>query len=213
MERSRSAVARVALLFVLTACRYAPAPSAPEGPPAPEPTTFPVTEVSGTLPGWQGGARALTLAAGLDSDFDGRAETVTLVPPTLTTTLSAQGTFTVPLGTVSASERAVLACGDQDVALGVVFTAVVSTVPRPARPEEVLGVFVLRSPVNPAQQAVWLYADEALALDARCVPPDAGTLEAELDLVPGWNQAVLTGGEQPRLESRAVPASFAFAEF
>ena len=111
-----------------------------------------------------------------------------------------------------ASERVVLDCGDRDVALGLVFTAVVSAEPEPSRPEQVRGVFTLRSPTNTLEQALWLYSDEALTLDATCSPPDAGAVAAKLELVPGWNQAVLTGGEAPRLESRAVPAAFRFAE-
>lgn len=214
--RSGSATARVALILLLTACRYTPTGSAPEQPPppppAPAPTTFPVTEVSGVIPNWIGGAATLTLAGGLNSSFDGTAETVALVPPAYPTTLSAQGTFTVPLAAPSASERMVLDCGGQDVALGLVFTAVVSTAPRPAQPDEVRGVFTLRSPANSLEQALWLYSDEALALDATCTPPDAGAVAARLELVPGWNLAVLTGGESARLESRAVPASFRFSE-
>lgn len=209
-------VARLALTLLLTACRYTPAPSAPEQPPAPppnpSPTTFPVTEVSGTIPNWTGGAATLTLAGGLESDFAGGAETVTLAPPAYAAPLSPQGSFTVPLGTPGASERDVLACDGAEVELAALAVAVVSSGPEPVRPEQVRGVFTLRPPTDPSRRAVWLYSDVARRLDATCSPPDASPVAAKLDLVPGWNQAVLTGGETPRLESRAVPAAFVFTE-
>ena len=215
-KRPYSVAARVALTLLLTACRYTPTPSAPEQPPTPPPnpapTMFPVTEVSGVIPNWTGGAATLTLAGGLESDFEGGAETVALAPPAYAATLSAQGSFTVPLATPRASERDVLACDGAEVELAVLAVAVVSTGPEPARPEQVRGVFTLRPPADSSRRAVWLYSDGARRLDATCSPPDASPVATKLDLVPGWNQAVLTGGETPRLESRAVPAAFVFAE-
>jgi len=98
--------------------------------------------------------------------------------------------------------------------VGFLALAVVSTTPQPAQPEELLGAYTLGPPDNAAQNAVWLYSEEPLELDASCtLAGGSDVAEVDLNLAPGWNEAILTLGERARLESASIPQSFVWSEF
>ena len=205
-----------ASLMLLTACPQTstPTPQKPVTPPA-DPTVFPVSEISGTLPNWSGGKAYLTMTSGysVGSGGEGNGPDVMLGPPTYNTALSAEGSFTVPLGVPAASELAALTCGAKTYSLGLLTDAVVSSVPQPTQAEEFLAAYNLGPSDNLVTNAVWVYSAEALELDTTCTLPGSSPAAVKLKLVPGWNQALLTYGEEARLESAPVPTSFVWSEF
>ena len=112
MKRSMPLIVLATLTLFLTACpQTVTPPPQPPVTPNPDPTTFPVTAVTGTLLNWTGGEAYLTLAAGYAANSTPEAEEVTLVPPVYQTRLSAAGAFTVPLGVPAAAELVTLHLG------------------------------------------------------------------------------------------------------
>ncbi len=214
MKRFVSLVVPTTLMLFLTACPQA-VTQPPEQPvtPTPNPTTFPVTAVSGTIPDWTGPAAYLTLALNYEASAPiGGEEEISLAPPLYTSTLSATGAFAVPLGVPAVSELVALTCEGTAYPLGLLSTAVVSSTPQPAQLAEVLGVYDLGPPTS-VQNAAWFYSETALELNATCTLPNSGPAATKLNLVPGWNQVIVTYGEGARLESGAIPASFVWSQF
>ena len=206
----------VLLMLVLTACPQATTPPVtpePQPPVSPDPTTFPVTAVTGTLLNWTGGEAYLTLAAGYAANSTPEAEEVTLVPPVYQTRLSAAGAFTVPLGVPAAAELVTLACGADSYQVGLLAGAVVSSTPQPTPSDELLGFYTLGPSDSMATDAWWVYSETALELDASCTLPGSTMAATELNLVPGWNQVIVTYGEEAKIESGAVPTSFVWSQF
>ncbi len=213
MNRTASLIVPALLTFLLTACPQATPPVVPEPPVTPDPVTFPVTEISGTIPNWTAGEAfiALTSGYGATSTPEG-VEDVTLYPPIYQTTLSAEGAFTVSLGMPAASERTTLTCGGQAYSLGSVGSAIVSTTPRPTQLGEFVAAYTLGPLDNQARNAAWLYSENALELDTVCAVLGR-SVSVKLTLEPGWNQVVATDGTLPRIESGVVPTSFVWSEF
>ena len=205
----------VSLMF-LTACPQTstPTPQKPVTPPA-DPTVFPVSEISGTFSDWTGGEAYITLTSGFSvgSGGNGNEPEVILGPPTYGTTLSANGNFTVSLGVPAASDLVPLTCGAETYPLGLLTDAVVSSVPEPKQAEEFLTSYTLGPSDSLTTNAVWVYSAKALELDTTCTLPGSSPATVKLKLVPGWNQALLTYGEEARLESAPVPTSFVWSEF
>ena len=215
MNRTASLIAPALLTFLLTACPRATPPVVPEPqlPATPDPVTFPVTAVSGTIPNWTAGEAYLTLAAGYSESSTPEGEEVTLVPPLDQAPLSATGAFTVPLEVPATAELVTLICGADPYQVGVLGGAVVSSTPEPTRIDEVLGFYTLGPGDSLVTNAAWVYSAEAQTIDASCTLLGSNPAAVKLTLVPGWNQAILTQGELVRLESGAVPASFVWSEF
>ncbi|ADI13681.1 hypothetical protein [Truepera radiovictrix] len=210
------------LTLLLTACPAAqpPVDPAPDEPPITVPDTFPVTEVAGTLLNWTNGEAFVTLTGGYSETFIGDPEFdgVELSEPTYRGTLAADGSFSVPLSPPDAYIEDpfpfTLICENgESYTFGVLLLAVASSVPGPAQSDEVFGIYTLGLPDSLLQDAVWLYTEEALELDTACVLPGSlAPAAVALNLVSGWNQAILTLGETARLESGAVPGTFVWSE-
>ena len=212
MKQLKPYLAIATLISFLTACPQTVTPPEPPVTPTPDPTTFPVTEISGTIPNWTVGEAYVTLVSGYSAGLMGDVEKIDIVPPAYQTTPSAAGAFTVQLGEPEASERLPLTCGGEPYPLGFLALAVVSNTPQPAQLSEVFGIYTLGPPDSIGQDAVWLYSEEALELDAACnlLGSEAA---AKLKLVPGWNQAVLTFSTPVQLESAPVPESFIWSQY
>lgn len=211
MTRFATSIVVAVLTLFLTAC---PQTVTPPVTPPPDPTTFPVSEISGAIPNWTAGEAYVTLASGYSETFTEDGEEIVIVPPAYQTTLSAIGNFTVLLEKPEASELLLLTCGGETYPLGFVSLAVASSTPQPAQSSEVFGIYTLGPPDNAAQDAVWLYSERALELNAACsLADDSSPVAAKLKLVPGWNQAVLTFGEPARLESAPIPETFIWSQF
>ena len=202
-----------ASLLLLTACPQTSTPTPPVTPPA-DPTVFPVSEISGSLPNWTAGEAFVTVASGYGSTSDPTGEKIDILPPTFQATVSAAGAFTVPLQKPDDAALMPLTCGSEVYRLGYLTLAVVSSAPQPAQGSEVLGIYML-SPTDPlAQDAVWVYSATDLELDTTCTLPGSNIpATVKLKLVTGWNQALLTYGEGARLESGPVPESFVWSQF
>lgn len=214
MKRSAFITVLAVLTFVLTACpQTVTPPPQPPVTPNPDPTTFPVMAVSGTIPNWSGGEAYLTLAAGVGVSSTPEGEEVVIAPPVYQTALSATGAFTVQLAAPAAAELIALTCGTETYTLGLLTGAVVSSVPEPTQADEFLGAYTLGPPDSLVTDAVWVYSAEAHEIDASCTLPSSSPAATKLNLVPGWNQAILTGGKGARLESGAIPTSFIWSEF
>ena len=181
----------LASLMFLTACPQTstPTPQKPVTPPT-DPTVFPVSEVSGTLPNWTAGEAYVTLASGLS--VGSTEPEVMLGSPTYGTTLSAEGNFTVSLGVPAASDLLTLTCGAKTYQLGLLTDAVVSSVPEPTQAEEFLAAYNLGPSDNLVTNAVWVYSAEAFELDTTCTLPGSSSATVKLKLIPGWNQTLLT---------------------
>ena len=203
-----------ASLMFLTACPQTstPTPREPVTPPV-DPTVFPVSEISGTLPNWTAGEAYVTTASGyFESSTDAGGE-IGISPPTFQSTVSATGAFTVPLQKPADSALVPLVCGSKTYSLGFLALAVVSSTPQPTQPSEVFGTYTLGPIDSPTRDAVWFYSASDLELNTTCTLFGSSPAAVKLNLVPGWNQAILTYGEEARLESAPVPTSFIWSKF
>lgn len=202
-------------LFVLAALALFLTAYPAAQPPVTDPTTFPVSEVSGTLANWTSGEAYLTLTGGFSDSSTGDPKTdgVQLGAPAYETTLSPDGSFRVPLDAPDASVLTPLTCDGETYPLSFLALAVVSSVPQPTQYEEVLGIYTLGPSDAAPRDAVWLYSERALELNATCTLAGSSPAVVKLDLASGWNQAILIYDEQARLESALVPETYIWTQF
>ncbi len=202
------------LALFLTACPQTstPTPQPPVTPPA-DPTVFPVSEISGSIPNWTAGEAYATVASGYSESSTDAGDEIDISPPTFQGTLSTNGTFVVPLQKPEDAALVPLVCDGETYQLGFISLMVVSSTPQPAQGSEVLGVYTLGPTDSPIQNTVWLYSASDLELNTTCTLPGSSPVATKLKLVPGWNQAVLTLNPDARLESGSVPKSFVWSQF
>lgn len=218
---------RVTLLLlacaaVLAGCKQPePPPPPPPVEEPPPPTTFPATEVSGTLTGWSEGEAFVTLTGGYsststdDPDIDG----LELAPPLYPGLVAADGTFRVELSAPDPTALTPLGCDASDPNIAGLIFAVASSVATPTSTAEVFGLYSKGDPETSGKQNIYLYVAEAFQAKATCTRTVETNLSSiDLTLVPGWNQvileytdvgnAILTSGTVPDTQSWSELAGF-----
>lgn len=193
---------RIVLLLVLCAavlagCKQPEPPPPPPPPPVekpPPPSTFPVTEVSGTLAGWSEGEAFVTLTGGYSSTStdDPDVEGLELVPPLYPGSVAADGTFLVELSAPDPATLIPLGCNASDPNIAGLTFAVASSVVTPTTTDEVFGLYSKGDPAASGKQNIYLYVAEAFQAIATCTQTmETNLSNIDLTLAPGWNQVTL----------------------
>ncbi len=211
MSRRHLPPSVLGLVLLLGACEQAPIEALPDTPL----DTFPVSEVSGTLTGWDNGEAFFMLSPMFSEQYPELQPT----QPVYKTTVAADGNFRLVLPEPAASDLAPLGCTASEPTTLLLVDALAASVENPSDvTTDVLGRYALIPASASSSRAAWLYAAEAYEVDATCRPDNNHNLRAiDLALEPGWNQVLLSypddGSEGGGLlESSAVPDAFTWLE-
>ena len=202
------------LFLVLVGCSSAP--KGGKSGPTPE-TPVTVTQLSGTLPGWESfGDASAFLAGGFSVVSDG---TVGLDDSAILLSVSSDGSFTADLPSSSPS-TGVSWCENFDFFSDVYAAVVVTSAPE-REGAKGLGVYYYITQGGAAdgafQAAAWLYADRDTEFEGPCAYNGFEGEFFDVDLAQGWNPVVVSNlepeeGDSSELkwETKPLPSGLAW---